>query len=425
MRRIKWYSIPIILMIFIFGCSNNTSEDTTDDSDNTIKIGVILPFSGESSAYGSSEMQGIQMAVDEINDAGGVLGKTIELVVCDSRSDPFQASLAAKDFVENKNISFILGADESPVSIEIRNMIAGNNVLQISGSSGVLKLTNDDANDSIFYRTVLSDYYQARVIADKLAEMGDTLVRVLYVDDDYGQEISQTFKNRFDYYGTVEKMVSYQTGKVSYTAEIESLFAGVDTSDSSQRTVFLIAYPRSGAQIIRDWKASGYSANWILSDELKAQEFITSAGAENVEGLMGVSPYNGDIDYEYFKDDYEDFTGQDPRKHRGIENWYDAMILLGYAILYADTTDPYLVGKALQIVSSPPGDTVTYGNFSIGKEIINTTTVVGTLVVRGDINYEGVSGSVNMNNDGDIEDARYELWEIEGGQFVHIEELRP
>jgi len=320
MRRIKWYSIPIILMIFIFGCSNNTSEDTTDDSDNTIKIGVILPFSGESSAYGSSEMQGIQMAVDEINDAGGVLGKTIELVVCDSRSDPFQASL-------------------------------------------------------------------------------------LYVDDDYGQEISQTFKNRFDYYGTVEKMVSYQTGKVSYTAEIESLFAGVDTSDSSQRTVFLIAYPRSGAQIIRDWKASGYSANWILSDELKAQEFITSAGAENVEGLMGVSPYNGDIDYEYFKDDYEDFTGQDPRKHRGIENWYDAMILLGYAILYADTTDPYLVGKALQIVSSPP--------------------VVGTLVVRGDINYEGVSGSVNMNNDGDIEDARYELWEIEDGQFVHIEELRP
>ena len=140
---------------------------------------------------------------------------------------------------------------------------------------------------------------------------------------------------------------------------------------------------------------------------------------------MGVSPYNGDIDYEYFRDDYEDFTGQDPRKHRGIENWYDAMILLGYAILYADTTDPYLVGKALQIVSSPPGDTVTYGNFSIGKEIINTTTVVGTLVVRGDINYEGASGSVDMDIRGDIEDARYELWEIEDGQFVHIEELRP
>ncbi|MCD6595792.1 ABC transporter substrate-binding protein [bacterium] len=424
MKTLKWHLLPILLIIFALGCSDDT-DDTTDENANSIKIGVILPFSGESSAYGSSEMQGIQMALDEINEAGGIMNKPIELIVCDSRSDPFQASLAAKDLVDNENVVAIFGADASPVSIAIRDMIADENIIQISGSSGAHKLTNDDVNDSIFFRTVLSDYYQARVIADKLAALNDSMVRVLYVDDDYGNGMAETFENRFNYYGTVEKMISYELGKVSYAVEIESLFADVDTFASSQRTIFLIGYPKSGAQIIRDWKASGYSANWILSDAFKAQEFIVSAGAENAEGLMGVSPYYGDIDYEYFKDDYEDFTGQDSRKHRDIENWYDATILFAYAIIYADTLDPYFIGKALQIISSPPGTTITYGEFSRGKAIINTTTVIGTLLVRGDINYEGASGSVDIDNNGDIEDARYELWKIENGQFIHIEELRP
>ena len=117
--------------------------------------------------------------------------------------------------------------------------------------------------------------------------------------------------------------------------------------------------------------------------------------------------------------------GDDSRRHRCVENWYDATILLAYAILYADTLDPKMIGRALQIVSSPPGTTVTFGQFDYGKSIVEQTTVVGTLTVRGDINYEGASGSVDMDNNGDIEDASYELWQITNGNFVHIEELTP
>ncbi|RKZ32015.1 hypothetical protein DRQ33_06690 [bacterium] len=430
-KNIKyWQLIPMILILLLSGCTTGVDENEDDDG-NSIKVGVILPFSGECAAFASSEMQAIQMAVEEINSAGGVLGKPIELVVRDSRSDPFLGSLTAREFVEQENVVAILSADASPVSVAIRDMIVDFNMIQISGSSGAYRLTTDDLNDSVFYRTVLSDYYQSRIIADKLADMGESAVRVIYVNDDYGIGMAERFKNRFEYYGVVEKMVPFDMGKVSYTAEIETLFSDVvDTSDSDKTDtdfrIFMIAYPKCGAQIIRDWRASGYGGKWILSDALKAEEFIKYAGKNNVEGIIGVSPYWGGINYQYFQDDYEDFTGEDARKHRSLENWYDAMILLAYAILYADTLDPYSIGRALKTVSTSPGDTVNYGEFSRGKAIISNITVVDeTLEVRGDINYEGASGSVDLDNNGDVENGRYELWQIQNGQFVHLEELIP
>jgi len=409
--------------IFVSGCSTTTDDNSGDKTDSGIKIGVILPFSGECGAFGSPAMEAIQMAVDEINDAGGIRGKMLELIVVDSRSDPFEASLEAKRLILEDSVVAILGAEASPVSIEIRNMISEYDIIQISGASCAYQLTTDDLIDSIFYRTVLSDYYEARIIADKLAEWGDSAIRILYVDDDYGTGMADRIKNRFEFYGTVDKMVAFESGEMSYAEQIESLFADVSPQDTPR--VVLIAYPRCGGQIIRDWRASGYPARWIAADALKAQEFIEYAGAENVEGIYGVSPYNGDLSYEYFRDAYESFTGDDSRRHRCVENWYDATILLAYAILYADTLDPRMIGRTLQIVSSPPGTTVTFGQFDYGKSIVEQTTVVGTLSVRGDINYEGASGSVDMDNNGDIEDASYELWQITNGNFVHIEELTP
>lgn len=418
--RIK---ILIILLAILSGCTNQDDSQSITPPSNTIRIGVILPFSGDCGSFGTPELQAIQLAVNEINDAGGIFEKNIELVVRDSRTDPRYAENIALDIVYNEGVIAILGEDASGVTEAIRQTIRGANIPIISGASSSYTLTTNDA-ERVFFRTVPSTNYEGTSMANKIASLGDSVARVLYVDDEYGNALLNTFRTRFLALGkTIEKSVPFKQNETSYSAEIESLFAGI-TSDTSSRRFVLIAYPRCGAQIIRDWKASGYEAKWFLSSGMKAKEFIDMAGATNVEGFYGIAPYWGatNVRYEYFRDAYEEFVGRDPRMYRCTENWYDAMILLGYAILKADTLNPRAIADSLRSVSAPPGSTVVVGEFRKGKRILTTGTTIDTTFIRNDINYEGASGSVDLDNNGDVVGA-YELWKIENGVFVHIEQI--
>jgi len=422
MNKVLFIGILLVFLLFI-SCSKD--DDSEIDYSNSIKIGVILPFSGESAAYGSHEMQAINLAVKEINDAGGVLGKDIALIVKNSSSDPVYGPIAALELVEDEEVLAILGADRSDVSFSILNMIEEYNFPIISGSAVSNYLTGMYPH-GVFFRTVSDDVAIAEKIALRMLTLGDTThVRIIYVDDIYGSTQANIVEYYFEYLGgdvEIERILPFESGKFSYYEEIESLFIEVDTLSEAIPNIVLIAYPKCGAQIIRDWKVSGYEANWILSDCLKTEAFIQYAGSQNVEGLIGISSYAGEnnyVQYNKFKEAYEEFTGEDPTQHRCLENWYDAMILLAYAIIKADTLDPETIRNSLVTISAPPGSTVTVGEFRIGKDILNTEVLEDTVVVRLNINYEGASGNVNFNVDGDVV-GHCEFWEIENGKFVTI-----
>ena len=430
----KYIAIAILLLgiMLIIGCAEDDSDNTSSQNDDIIKVGVILPFSGECGAFGSAELKAIQLAVNEINDAGGVLGREIELVVRDSKTDPLSASLNAMDLIENEGVIAILGADNSQVSLEMLDAVSDMNTFIISGSatSDSLKWLDEGYYHSIFYRTVPDVIQEANTLAKHLIfERGDSVVRLLCVNDCYGNSFINWFSLRYgNYGGRIEKIVKYTTGEISYSAEIESLFApvvdtmGMSTETDSIPLVVLVGYPKSGAQIIRDWRTSGYDARWILTSNLKTKEFITMAGAQNTEGIRGIAPYSGAtseqyIRYEYFKDAYKDMWNIDPRNYRCLEHWYDATILLAYAILSADTTDPSVIRDSLSTVSIPPGDTVSVGQFAQGRTI---------LMSGNPINYNGASGYINIDEYGDNNtDYTYEIYEIQNGTFVHILETDP
>lgn len=418
-----------LTLMMISGCSQESatsSSDTVQNEGNTIRVGLLVPFSGECGSYGSSATKAVKLAAQEINDAGGIKGKDVEIIVRDTKTEPISASLTAMELVEDEGVVAILGADASSVSKEILDALKDMNTLIISGASSSRELREDDPSE-LFFRTVPSEQSEAYTISNYLLTSGDSTARLIYVDDIYGYWLQWFFSVRYGQRGgRIEKIVSFKPGKTSYSAEIESLFSAVgDTGDtatisSDAPVVVLIAYPRCGAQIIRDWRSSGYDAKWILSDGLKSQEFITMVGAQNAEGLEGISAFSGseaeeNLRFIRFKDAYEDYWDEDPRTHRYTEHWYDAMILLGYAMLRADSLDPSVIKDTLnlQAVSAPPGTTVTVGEFSTGKTII---------LSGGDIDYEGASGSVNMDDIGDVA-GKFELWRIQNGSFVHISEV--
>ena len=436
----KWKYLPVLsaAVLLLCGCANETADDSQNDTANdanTIKIGLIVPFSGECAAYGASATKGVELAVHEINAEGGVLGKEIRILTRDSRTDPLYASLKAKQLITDEGVIAILGADASGVTYETMRTIIywGLNAFLISGAASAIDLTSDDTED-IFYRTVPHSEYEAKILSKYIltsaTSPSDSIVSVIYVDELYGDNFFREFSDWFTdpgRGGTIASSVAFEMGKVSYAAEIEALLNDtlyIDTTNNdtiiiSNPRVILVSYPRSGAQIIRDWKASGYPARWYLTSGMKAEEFIVSAGNTNVEGMSIIAPFNnGDSYINNFARLYENYWLEDPEMHRCIEHWYDATILLAYAILRADTLDPMVIKESLEPVSRD-GTPVTVGQFSEGKELIQ-----GGI----DINYEGASGPVDLNTEGDLrydsgDGFKYHRWTINGGAFSYKEQL--
>ena len=397
-------------MLLFAGCSE---EKPTDPSSGyRIKIGVIVPYSGECAAFGTPTVRAIQLAVKEINDAGGVLGKDIELIIEDSRTDPIHASLEAIDMADD--VVAILGADNSDVSLAILDAIEDLDIFQISGASSATEQATIDNSDKFFY-TISGSYREGDLMAIQAVALSEFHARIIFVDDEYGHNVCENFSSRLSVLGgNVAASVTYENGKSSYPAEIESLFAGILPLDTA--FVVLIGYPLSGAQIIRDVRAYGHStrANFMLSTNMKTSQLIDLAGQENVEGVTGISPMRTGDNYDTFREDYIDYWGEDPYNHRCMENWYDATILLAYAIVSANNTDFPDVRDSLRTVSAVPGSVVNVGEFEIGKP----------LLLSGEtINYQGASGDVDFDTYGGVS-SPYGFWKIEDGEFVPFEETR-
>ncbi len=453
MYKLKITIISLVVIILFIGCSEQPVEPETETG--RINIALVLPYSGDCGAFGRHEEKAVRLALNEINTAGGLLGRKVALITLDSQSEPFQTEMSARELMTDyDNIVAFIGTEASAASAALLEVAKEREVIQISGSSGA-SYFDDSEDNGLFFRTAPNEEQQANIMANKATELGLDSLAVVYIDDLYGENVAARFENQFG--GTILKKVAYSAGKTSYAAVIDSLLnceaIGVSEYDTSitvdttveppetnlvitptdsatilmlPRAIVLIGYPTSAAAIVRDWVATGYETQWILSDALKADEFVANAGPTNLEGAFGVAPYNDNTNYERFRDAYETQWGLDPRKHKGLANWYDAMILLAFGIECAGTLDVNVIKDSLVSISKPPGRKINIGEFQTGLEVLRTdSTVNDTLKVPLKINYEGASGAVDLDGNGHASSSNFEIWEIKNGEIVHLEETSP
>ena len=372
-----------------------------------LKVGVVLPLSGSLGTYGGPMINGIKLAVKEINEAGGVLGDTIILVIKDSETDTLKAVEKAKELVEQEGVKFIIGAASSGVTKKVLEYTKNMGVLLMNGCSTSPYFTTCDDN-GLFFRTCPSDALQGKALAKLANKEGYTKASIIYVDNPYGEGLADAFEEAFTALGgQVLAKVPYTEGQASYADVVDSAFS------PGPEVCILIAYPKEGGTIIRDWAAGGYGGTFLFTDGLKSEDFITNAGAENVEGMKGTAPYTGGPNFDKFCDMYQQEFGEDPRQYVFCDTHYDAMILLALGIIKAGVCEPDSVKKVLQSVSAPPGDTVNVGEFKTAVSLLNQGK---------DINYEGASGPVDFDEVGDVT-ANYEVWKIENGQIVSAIEI--
>ena len=353
-----------------------------------VKIGAIMPLTGDLQDFGNSDVKGVRLAVEEINEQGGVLGEELDLVVGDTRTSPQAGVDAARKLVNVENVAGLVGALSSGVTSPIaRSVSSEEGVPQISNASTSPVITNLEDNGYLF-RTVPSDSLQGLVLGNIVYDKGLRKVSTLYVNNDYGEGLANVFRKQFEKRGgEVLANLPYEKGKASYRGELGK------ASQGGAEALLLIAYPENGITIIRQGLEEGYFDRFIFTDGMKTPKVVQQIGGEYLANSLGSTPTSvASAGADHFKAAYEAKFGELPPKPF-IDTAYDAAYLLALAIEKAGTTQGSKVRDALHEVANPPGETVTAGEWRKAKEL---------LAAGKDINFEGASGPHDFDEHGDV-----------------------
>jgi len=376
-----------------------------------VKIGALMSLTGDLQAFGEAHLDGIKMAVDEANQAGGILGGEVELAVGDTQTAPQPAIDAAQKLVNVEGVAGLIGALSSGVTIPVAKSVTSQaGVPQISGASTSPVITALE-DDGYLFRTVPSDAFQG-VALSEVAQGGDfQKLAVMYVNNDYGEGLAQSFADAFEAAGgTVTGSLPFEKQKASYRGELQQL------SEGGPEGLVLIAYPESGSTILRQSLEEGYFDRFLFTDGMKAPEIVDAIGAQYLDGSLGTVPQarTDSEAHQTFVGAYEARFGEAPPKPF-IDTTYDATMVLLLAIEHAGSADGAAIRDALHEVANPPGTQILPGEWDKAKK---------ALAAGEDIDYVGASGNIDFDDNGDVAGSFAE-WTIEDGEMVTVRVFEP
>ncbi len=384
----------------------------------SLRVGSILPLTGTLGWLGRQMRDAADLAAEEINAAGGVLGKDIELIHCDSQTRPAQGANCAAKLVFVDNVVAIIGAASSGVSQAVSTITLEQEVVQISpASTSPLFSTLEPEEPGWFWRTAPSDKLESQVAGILAAEEGWETFGVLAANNPYGKGISRLFTDVMVAAGkTVKVWVNYTEEQPAYTSDLQLI------ASAAPDAVFAIAYPGDGLTMMQNWEANklqpGWGWDWFWSGNLKSNVFLEQLKDANVDvsGIKGTAPILDSPNYETFRTAYLDRYGREPDFFGA--HTYDALYLTALAAVASQGVNSRCIRNSLIAVANPPGTVVGPGPEEFER-------AVGILEAGGDINYEGASGRVNFNLVGDV-GSSFEIWKIAGDlttgfEFVQVD----
>jgi ABC-type branched-subunit amino acid transport system substrate-binding protein len=375
-----------------------------------LKIGMLLDYTGSLAEFGPVIETGAQLAVKQINAAGGVLGKPVELVKADSGTNPQVATEAATRLINVNGVQAMIGSLSSGVTIAVAEGVAvPNKVIMISPAStspGLSAVVDDD----FLYRTVLSDAAQGVVLADWAIEQGYTKVSTLYTNNAYGKGLSDQFVKSFEAAGgTVPAAVSHEQEQTSYLSELQK------ATEGEPDALAALSYPAEGAIYIREAIENDLIKTFLLCDGTKSKDIIAAVGADVLEGTTGTSPsttgkseLTADFDADYLAE-YGTAVPSLPY----VREAYDGVIAIALAAEAAKSTDPSKIRDQLREVNGPPGQKIGAGAAGVAQAL--KAVKAGT-----DIDFEGAASTINWDENGDILTGDIEIFKIAGGDFETI-----
>ncbi len=339
-----------------------------------IRIGILLGFTGPIESLTPAIASGAELAIEEVNAAGNLLGgHQVAAVRADSSCvDSAVATAAAERLVTAENVNAIMGADCSGVTAAVlQNVARANGIVMISPSatSPGLSMAEDDG---LFFRTAPSDASQGIVMAQIIGEKGINSVALTYTNNDYGKGLAESFEAAFaSAGGEVTISVPHEDGKADYSAEVGTLAAAGGTA------LVVAGYVDQGGRgIIRSALDTGAFDTFVLPDGMLGASLTELFGSE-IDGSFGQVPGTDSPGMATF----EAYAGSQASEPFVAEA-YDAAALILLAMQASGSADSQVIKDHVMAVANAPGEEIYPGD--LGKALT-------ILAEGGSVNYVGAS----------------------------------
>ena len=344
-----------------------------------IRLGATFPLTGEVASYGQKAKRGIEMAVEERNAAGGVLGRNVIVDFQDDRHDTKTAVSIFTKFATIDKVPIVFGSAGSSVSLALAPLASRYMVIQVSPISSSAQLSTEGG--PFFFRTVPADDLQAEILAAWVFASGKRAVVILFTNNSWGKPLADGFQAKFEALGgKVLLSEGISEGASDFRTVLTKVkgVAGVDALVSP-------TYPKEGGILVKQAKELGLGVPLFGGDNWGSPEFRTIAG-EAAEGVFYTAPAESKSpDYPGFAQRYKAKYGEDPDVFGGYS--YDAASTVFKAIEAAGTaTDTEKIRQAMASVS-----------------------------------FMGVSGPIAFKSNGDLKSEAYDKKTIRSGQVVTVE----
>lgn len=376
-------------------------------------IGNLVPLTGDLSPYGPAGQKAGELAADQINSAIQKAGvdQSVELVTEDGASDDQGGVQAARKLIAD-GATCISGDYASTATVAVaRSVTIPGGVMLISPASTADALS-DLEDEGLFARTAPPDGLQGKALADRMEQelnglQGKT-INIGARNDLYGTGFADSLEAELEERGaTVAEKVVYDPEQPSYNSEAAQLTSG------NPDNFVIIDFPETFAKV---GPALARTGNWepsktFITDGLSSTDLAELLSPEETDGMLGTAPgsFSGNATTAF-----DSLFKEAPGAARNLFDapTFDDVILCYLAAVSAGSSDGEQIAEAIVDVTGPPGAKFTFEQLP---------QAIDALEEGKDIDYEGASGPVDWDENGDLSRYIYDVSEFKGGQLVKVD----
>jgi ABC-type branched-subunit amino acid transport system substrate-binding protein len=408
-----------VLALGVAACGDSDDDTTGGGGGGSgaasfdLTIGNLVPLTGDLAPYGAAGEKAGELAGQEIDAAIKKAGvdQTVEVVAEDGASDDQGGVQAARKLIA-EGATCISGDYASTATVAVaRSVTVPEGVLLISPASTADALTDLD-DDGLFARTAPPDGLQGKALADRMEqELGGLKGKTINIgarNDLYGTGFADSLEAELEERGaTVGEKVIYDPEQPSYNSEAGQITSG--NPDNYVIIDFPETFAKLGPALVRTgkWEAS----DTFITDGLNSTDLPKEVGGEATEGMRGTAPgtFAGDAP-DAFDRIYTAAPG--PPRNLFDSTTFDDVMLCYLAAVAAGSTDGAEMAEGVIDVTSPPGDKYTFEELP---------QAIKALEEGEDIDYEGASGPVDWDENGDLSRYIYDISKFQNGKLVKVD----
>ena len=326
------------------GCGGEKKQAA--DAGDSIKVGAAFELTGNVANYGKSTNEGLKLAIDEINKAGGVNGKQISLVESDNKSEPAESGNSVTKLITQDKVVAVVGPATSGCVNAATPISTANKIPHIAPCATAPNITNDNGKVKEFvFRACFIDPFQGQVMAvfaDKTLKVKN--VAIFYdSSSDYSKGLAEVFQKTLE--GKGGKIVAKEAflGKdVDFKAALTKLKA------SNPEAIYIPGYYEEVSKIIKQAREMGINCPLIGSDGWESPKLAEIAGKDALKNCYYISAFNAkdeDKSVQDFIKKFKEKYQKDPDIF--AMQGYNAGLILADALKRAGTTDGTKVAKAI------------------------------------------------------------------------------